>query len=296
VIQTVRYALGSVLIGIIVLALKFLAYAITGSSAFYSDAIESIVNIVAACAAVIALQVSAIPADEKHQYGHGKAEYFSAVLEGVMIVIAALAIFREAWHTLFHLHVLHEAMRGLIFNGVATLINAAWATALIRKGRNFRSPALTADGRHLFADVATSSSIFAGVILVELTGWLWLDPTLAMLVALHILWSGWRVIRESISGLMDEAVPEAELERIRTVIFDHAQGAYQAHDLRTRRAGHRIFIDFHLVVPGDMSVGAAHNICDRLEKAIEEEITDSTVTIHVEPEYKAKVSNVYISR
>lgn len=295
-IKTVHYALGSVLVGMAVLALKYSAYAVTGSAAFYSDAIESIVNIVAACVAVIALRVSAMPADENHPYGHSKAEYFSAVFEGVMIVIAALAIFRDAWHTLFHLHTLSAPIQGLVLIALATLINAVWATVLIRKGRRFRSPALAADGRHLFADVATSGGVFAGVVLVELTGWLWLDPTLAILVAAHILWSGWRLIRESVGGLMDEAVPETQLERIRTAIFDHSQGAYQAHDLRTRRAGRRIFIDFHLVVSGTMSVEAAHEICDRLETALEAEIADSTVTIHVEPEEKAKVSNVYLSR
>lgn len=286
--------MGSVLVGIIVLLLKYLAYAVTGSAALYSDALESIINIVAAGAAVVALRVSAMPADENHPYGHQKAEYFSAVLEGVLIVIAALAIFRDAWHTFFNLHELNAPMRGLLLNAVATALNGVWATVLVRNGKRVRSPALIADGRHLYTDVVTSLGVFAGVVLVSLTGWLWLDPSIAVLVALNILWSGWQLVRESIGGLMDEAVSEAELDRIRCAIFHHSQGAYQAHDLRTRHAGRRTFIDFHLVVPGEMSVDDAHHICDRLEAAIEEEVADSTVTIHVEPEDKAKVSNVYL--
>ena len=295
-ITTVRYALGSVIVGIAVFVLKYLAYAVTGSAALYSDALESIINIVAAGAAVVALRVSAMPADENHPYGHHKAEYFSAVLEGVLIVIAALAIFRQAGQTFFHLHALNAPVHGLLLNAVATVLNAVWAAVLMRNGRRLRSPALAADGRHLYADVVTSIGVFAGVVLVGLTGWLWLDPVIAIMVAINILWSGWQLVRESVGGLMDEAVSEAELERIRAAIFNHSQGAYQAHDLRTRHAGRRTFIDFHLVVPGDMSVEDAHVICDRLEAAIADEVADSTVTIHVEPEDKAKVSNVYLSQ
>lgn len=280
------------LVGVVVLLLKYLAYVVTGSAALYSDALESIINIVAAGAAVIALRVSAMPADANHPYGHQKAEYFSAVLEGVLIVIAALAIFRDAWHTFFDLHALNAPVRGLLLNAVATAINGVWATVLVRNGRRVKSPALKADGRHLYADVVTSIGVFAGVVLVGATGWLWLDPTIAILVAINILWSGWQLVRESIGGLMDEAVSSDELDRIRTAIFHHSQGAYQAHDLRTRHAGRRTFVDFHLVVPGDMPVDDAHHICDRLEAAIEDEIADSTVTIHVEPESKAKVSDV----
>lgn len=294
-ITTVRFAVGSVLVGIAVFTLKYLAYAVTGSAALYSDALESIINIVAATAAVVALRVSAMPADANHPYGHHKAEYFSAVLEGALIIIAALAIFRDAWQTLFHLHALHAPARGLLLNVLATVLNAIWASVLVRHGRRVKSPALVADGRHLFADTVTSTGVFVGVLLVAVSGALWLDPLVAIGVAGNILWSGWRLVRESVGGLMDEAVSGTELERIRRTIFHHAEGAYQAHDLRTRHAGRRTFIDFHLVVPGEMSVNDAHRICDRLESAIEDEIADSTVTIHVEPEDKAKISNVYIA-
>jgi len=154
--------------------------------------------------------------------------------------------------------------------------------------------ALVADGKHLLTDVVTSLGVFAGVVLVGLTGWLILDPLLAALVALNILGSGWKLVRESVGGLMDESVPQEELDRIRAVIFEHAQGAYQAHDLRTRHAGRRTFIEFHLVVAGQMPVRDAHAICDRLEAALHETVANSTVTIHVEPEDKAKVSDVYV--
>lgn len=290
--KTVRFALGSVLVGVIVFVLKFAAYWFTGSVALYSDALESVINIVAASAAVIALRVSAIPADDNHPFGHGKAEYFSAVIEGILIVIAALAIIREAWMSLDHLAPIDAPVEGLAINLFATLINAVWGWVLIRRGRRYRSLALVADGKHLYADVVTSAGVFVGVVLVSLTHWLWLDPLLAVLVALNILWSGWGLVRESVGGLMDEAAPDEELDRIRTLIFEHSEGAYQAHDLRTRLAGRRTFIDFHLVVPGSMSVDEAHDICDRLEAALNEEIADSVVSIHVEPEDKAKTTTV----
>lgn len=293
-ITTVRYALGSMLVGVVVFGLKYVAYWLTGSAALYSDALESIINIVAAAAAVAALRVSAMPPDQNHPYGHTKAEYFSAVIEGILIVVAAIAILRDAWTTLLAPHPIAAPVVGLAFNAAATLLNAIWAAVLLRHGRRVRSPALVADGQHLLADVVTSIGVFAGVILVGLTGWLWLDPAIAAAVAVNILWSGWKLVRSSMGGLMDEAVPADELERIRTTIFENAEGAYQAHDLRTRHAGRRTFIDFHLVVPGGMPVEDAHDICDRLEHALEDEIADSTVTIHVEPEHKAKVSDVYV--
>lgn len=291
--KTIQFALGSVLVGVLVFALKFLAYWVTGSVALFSDALESIINIVTAGAAVIALRVSAMPADANHPFGHGKAEYFSAVLEGILIVVAAMVILRQAYLSLDDLKPLDAPVAGLLINAGATLLNAVWGWILIRQGRRYRSLALEADGRHLYADVITSGGVFLGVVLVGLSGWLWLDPIIAALVSLNILWSGWGLVRESVGGLMDEAAPEEELDRIRTIIFEHSQGAYQAHDLRTRVAGRKVFIDFHLVVPGAMTVDQAHDICDRLETALEAAVVDSTISIHVEPEGKAKTTTVY---
>jgi cation diffusion facilitator family transporter len=293
--HTVKLALGSVAVGCVVLGLKSLAYWMTGSVALLSDALESIINIVAAGAAVVALRVAAMPADRNHPFGHGKAEYFSSVLEGILIVIAALAIIREAWFSLFDLKPIAAPVAGLAFNGLASLLNGLWAFVLLRSGRRLRSLALIADGKHLLADVVTSAGVFAGVVLVSLTGWLILDPIIAFLVALNIVWSGWGLVRESVGGLMDESLPTDELDRIRRVIFEHAEGAYQAHDLRTRHAGRQTFIEFHLVVSGDLPVRTAHGICDRLESALQKAVPNCRVTIHVEPEHKAKQSDVYIA-
>tara|TARA_R110002020_G_scaffold88345_6_gene217061 strand:+ start:3118 stop:4011 length:894 start_codon:yes stop_codon:yes gene_type:complete len=293
--KAIKLALGSIAIGCGVFALKFLAYWITGSVALLSDAIESIVNIAAAAAALLALRISAMPADDNHPYGHSKVEYFSAVLEGVLIVIAALAIFATAGMALTDPAPIAAPIEGLAVNGLATAINLGWALVLLRHGRRTRSPALTADGRHLMADVVTSAGVIVGVALVGLTGWLALDPILAMIVALNILWSGWRMIRESVGGLMDEAVPQETMDEITALIATHASGAIQAHDVRTRHSGPTTFIEFHLVVPGDMTVSESHAICDRIEAAIRAGAPQSVITIHVEPEYKAKRSAVQVA-
>lgn len=293
--KAIKLALGSIAIGCGVFALKFLAYWLTGSVALLSDAIESIINIAAAAAALVAVRISAIPADDNHPYGHSKAEYFSAVLEGVLIVIAALAIFATAGMALLAPSPLDAPVEGLAVNGIATVVNLVWARLLLRHGRRSRSPALLADGRHLMADVVTSGGVIVGVALVWLTGWLVLDPILAMLVALNILWSGWRMIRDSVGGLMDEAVPPETMDLITELIAGHASGAMQAHDVRTRHSGPTIFIDFHLVVPGEMTVSESHAICDRIEAGLRGGVPNSIVTIHVEPEYKAKLSAVQVA-
>jgi cation diffusion facilitator family transporter len=289
-----RLAIGSIIVGTIVLALKYTAYRVTGSIALYSDALESIINVVTALAALMAVRLSAEPADKNHPYGHHKVEYFSAVLEGVLIIIAALAILREAYAGFFSPRAIDAPAMGLAINGLATIVNAAWASILIREGRRHRSPALTADGRHLMTDVVTSAGVIVGLLLVPLTGWTWLDPVLAAFVALNIIWSGWMLMKESIGGLMDEGLPEAVLSRVRDVIAVNAEGAIEAHDLRTRHAGRLVFVDFHLVVAGSMSVTQAHDICDRLERALKAEIGEAQITIHVEPDNKAKHAGIVV--
>jgi cation diffusion facilitator family transporter len=292
--RAVQTALGSVLVGVVVLGLKFAAYWLTGSVALYSDALESIINVVAAGAAFLALRVSAKPADANHPYGHHKAEYFSAVLEGVLIVLAALSILREAWLGYLNPRPLDAPVLGLAVNAAATVLNGVWAWLLVRRGRRWRSPALVADGRHLWADVVTSAGVLVGVALVALTGWLVLDPALAALVALNILWSGSRLVVQSMSGLMDEAASPDVLARIRALIGEYAEGALEAHDLRTRHAGRTTFIDFHLVVPGVMSVAEAHEICDRIEAALKRDVEGAVIIIHVEPDEKAKHKGVLV--
>ena len=284
----------SVAVGLFVLALKFVAWYLTGSVALYSDALERLVNVATALAAVAAIRYGALPPDANHPYGHGKAEYFSVVLEGVLIVIAAISILREAWAGFLAPHGIASPGAGLAVNVVASLINGAWAFILVREGRRRRSPALAADGMHLFTDVATSAGVVVGLLLATLTGWYVLDPLLAAVVAVNILWAGWRIIRMSIGGLMDEAVPPETLERIRHLISENAEGAIEAHDIRTRRAGRMTFVEFHLVVPGTMAVSVSHAICDRIERALRAEVSDASITIHVEPEEKAKHTGVVV--
>lgn len=285
-------AITSIVVAAVVLGLKYLAYWVTGSVALYSDALESIVNLITAAAALIAIHISAQPADRRHQFGHHKAEYFSAVLEGVLIVVAALLIIHEAYGAYLAPRTLNAPLRGVAINGVATALNAAWSYVLITWGRRQRSPALVADGWHLFSDVATSVGVLAGLILASLTGWQILDPLLAVVVALNILWAGVRLVRESVSGLMDEAVTAEVARRIREVISTNADGALEAHDVKTRMAGRVTFIEFHLVVPGNMTVAKSHSICDRLEEALREAVSGAEVLIHVEPEEEAKHTGV----
>ncbi|QND54310.1 cation transporter [Phyllobacterium sp. 628] len=284
-----RLAFWSIFIGIGVLALKYAAYYVTGSVALYSDALESIVNVVAALAAWWAIRVSHKPADQNHPFGHHKAEYFSAVLEGVLIVVAALLILREVWFSWQAPKVMDQPWLGLAINGGASVVNALWASLLISSARKYKSPALLADGKHIMTDVVTSIGVFIGLVGAVITGWTFLDPLLAVIVALNILWQGWNVIGSSVQGLMDVGVPTEETMRIRDIISANAGGALEVHDLKTRIAGRVTFIEFHLVVHASMSVGDAHVICDRMENALMEQIPDSSIVIHVEPEEEAKL-------
>lgn len=286
--QVVRLAVGGIVVGVLVLVLKYAAYYVTGSVALFSDAAESIVNVATAVAAFFAVRWSAVPPDANHPYGHYKAEYLSAVLEGVLIVVAALAIMRKAYLGFLNPQALDAPTLGLVINGLATAINGGWCFLLFRVGRRRRSPALVADAHHLWTDVVTSFGVLIGVALVAVTGWLVLDSIIAGLVALHILWWGWVLMMRSFGGLMDEAVSRELLEKIRQAISTEAEGALEAHDLRTRHAGRVTFIEFHLVVPGTMSVADSHAICDRVEEALKSDVPDAIITIHVEPEHKAK--------
>ena len=292
--RTEKLALGSVAVGLLVLGIKSVAWLMTGSVALLSDAAESIVNVATAVAAFLAVRWAARPADEDHPFGHHKAEYFSAVLEGVLIVVAAVFILNEAWQGLRAPQLLTAPWQGLGINLLASVVNGAWCWVLLRAARQFRSPALQADGKHLLSDVVSSVGVTLGVVAAMLSGWAWLDPALAGLVALNILWSGWSVVRSSVGGLMDESVPEADLIAMREVISTNADGAVEAHDLRARHAGSATFVEFHLVVPGDMTVEAAHDICDRLEEALKAEILGARVTIHVEPDHKAKHTGIVV--
>ena len=290
----VRLAFGSLVVGIVVLGLKaFAAYA-TGSIALFSDALESVVNVVTAIVALIAVRLSARPADATLPYGYHKAEYFSAVIIGVFIAVAAIVIFYRSYEGVVAPVPFVADPLALGVGVGATCINAAWAWALVRVGHRQKSAALVADGRHLFTDVASTAGVIVGVVLAAVTGWSILDPLLAALVGLTILWSGWQLIRQSVIGLMDVAVEPQLLRSIREVIAANAEGAIEAHDIRTRQAGPMIFIEFHLVVPGGMTVDAAHLICDRIEAELRTAVDSAQITIHVEPENKAKHSGIVV--
>ena len=287
-----RIAVGSVAVGCVVLALKAGAWRLTGSAAFYSEALETTVNVAASLIALFAVRLAAKPADAGHTYGHEKAEFFAAVIEGVLIVIAALSIFQHAWATFRLPRELTAPVLGIGLSALGSLLNAGWSWRLIDAGRRLRSPALAADGRHLLTDVVTSAGIILGVGLVATTGVLVLDPALAVAVGVYVLWSGLRTISSSVGGLMDAAPEPPIVARIREVVSASAAGALEAHDLRMRIAGRVTYLEFHLVVPGSMTVAESHAICDRIEEALKSEMDFLVITIHVEPEMKAKQHGV----
>ena len=289
-----RLAYGSLAVGVLVLALKgFAAYA-TGSIALYSDALESVVNVVTAIVAIVAIRFAARPADSTLQYGYYKAEYFSAVIIGAFIAVAAILILQKAWDGFSNPQLFSADPVGLSVSVLATLINFGWAQFIIRTGKREKSLSLVADGHHLMTDVLSTAAVLVGVFLAVVTGFARLDSIMAAFVALTILWSGWQLVRQSVIGLMDVAVEAPVLIRIRDIISSNAEGAIEAHDIRTRQAGKIVFVDFHLVVPGAMSVEAAHAICDRIEAKLREAVEGAQVTIHVEPEEKAKHTGIVV--
>ncbi|WEJ09372.1 cation diffusion facilitator family transporter [Sinorhizobium prairiense] len=279
-----RLAFWGIPLSLAVMGLKMLAWWVTGSVALLSDGLESSVNVVAAVIAYAMIGYAAKPADADHPFGHHKAEYFSAVIEGVLIVLAALLIIWEAIPEMMAPVLLNAPTLGLAINFAAGVVNAIWAYVLIRAGRRHRSPALSADGQHILSDVVTSVGVLVGLLLAIATGYAILDPLLAVLVAGNILFQGWKVISRSVDGLMDRAVPADEEEAIKAAIAANAGGSLGVHDLKTRQAGPAIFVDFHMVVPEAMAVGDAHDICDRIEEAIRVVHSGAEIAIHVEPE------------
>lgn len=279
-----RLAFWTIPLSLLVLGMKMAAWWFTGSVALLSDGLESIVNVVAAVIAFVVIGYAAKPADDDHPFGHHKAEYFSAVIEGVLIVVAALLIVYEAVPAVFSPQPIEAPALGLAINLAAGLVNAAWAFVLLRAGKALRSPALSADGHHILSDVVTSGGVLVGLLLAIATGYTILDPLLAVVVACNILFQGWKVIAGSVSGLMDRAVEAQEDADIRAAIATHATGSLGVHDLKTRQAAAVIFVDFHMVVPADMTVGTAHVICDRIEDAIRAVNAAAKIAIHIEPE------------
>ncbi|MFZ1107149.1 MAG: cation diffusion facilitator family transporter [Rhodomicrobium sp.] len=291
--QVSRYAIQSLGVALVVTLLKAAAYFVTGSIALLSDALESIINVVVAGAAYFALRVSETPPDAEHPFGHHKAEYFSAVLEGTLIMVAALAIFREAAIHFFQPKPLEAPALGIAVNVLASALNAVWGWHLLRIGKRERSPALDADAKHVLSDVVSSAGVVVGLMAAVFTGWLQLDALVAAAVGCYIVVQGWGLVKDSVGGLMDQAADPETLATIQaTIAKAAADGAIEAHDLQTRHAGPVTFIQFHLVVPADMTVAAAHDICDRIESRLREAVSGARVAIHVEPENKAKQAGI----
>lgn len=290
--EKLRFGWISLAVSLVVLALKYLAWHLSNSSALLSDALETIINVAAAVGSLWALSVAGRPADENHTYGHDKAEYLSAVTEAVLVVLTAIGIAFVAWRSWWNPVLQHEPWLGIAFNALGGAVNLGWGLVVVRQGRERRSPALIANGRHVMSDVWTTIMLVIGVTLIPLTGYARLDAILSAFVAINVLRVGFDMMRHSIAGLMDEAPDSETLQTIRAIISESAEGAIEAHDLRVRTAGSVSFIEFHLVVPGKMSVDDAHAICDCVEHALRRHIGRSLIHIHVEPEQKAKYTGV----
>ncbi len=280
-----RFAWLAIAAAIATIGLKSAAYLLTGSVGLLSDALESGVNLAAALMALAMLTLAARPPDEQHAFGHSKAEYFSSVVEGVLILVAAGSIVWAAWGRLFDPQPIESAGLGLAISTGASLINLAVAQILLRVGKRYQSITLEADAHHLMTDVWTSVGVLAGVGLVALTGWLIIDPLIAFAVAANIVWTGVQLIRRSGLGLLDTAIAAEECAAIQAVFDRHGPVApgVQFHALRTRQAGMRRFISFHMLVPGAWTVQQGHALLETVEQEIRQAVPNSTVLTHLEP-------------
>jgi cation diffusion facilitator family transporter len=274
----------SLLIGAGLMAVKFIAFSLTDSAAILSDALESIINVVAAGFALASIIIAAKSPDPTHPYGHGKVEYFSAGFEGALIILAALAIFYEAWPRLLHPQAIPRLEKGALLILGAALVNLFLGLVLVMVGRRTKSIVLIADGKHVLTDVYTTVGVVLGLVGVYFTGWNWLDGAVAFLVALNILVTGARLVHQSAAGLMDKSDPEL-LEEICRIIADNRRPMWiDIHQLRARRAGARVFIDFHLILPRDLSLDASHDEVKKLEKILNDYFADQAdILIHADP-------------
>lgn len=278
-----RYAWLSIAAALATITLKFVAWWITGSVGLLSDAIESLVNLVAAVVALWMLVLAARPPDEEHAFGYTKAEYFSSGFEGVLIFVAALAIAVTAVQRLLQPLPLEQVGPGLAVSAVASVINFGVARALFAAGRAHRSIALEADAQHLMTDVWTSVGVILGVIAVTWTGWLRLDPIIALAVAANIVVSGFRLVQRSATGLLDHALPERERAAIDAVLARHRDQGIEFHAVRTRQAAGRAFVSMHVLVPGDWSVAQAHDVVESIEAELRATVHRASVLTHLEP-------------
>lgn len=282
-VDLTRFAWLSIAAAVATIALKTFAWRITGSVGLLSDAAESVVNLVAAVVALIALRVAIKPPDKDHNFGHSKAEYFSAAVEGAMIFVAAGVIMVSAVQRFLHPQPLENVGVGLLVSVVASVLNGSVAWVLLRAGKQYRSLTLTADGKHLMTDVWTSVGVVAGVGLVWLTNWPRLDSIVAFAVGVNILFTGGKLMHESGMGLMDVSLPKEDNRRIREILESFTGENIMFHGVRTRESGHRRFMDMHLLVPGAWSVQQAHDLVEDITDALLEAYPDLHVMIHSEP-------------
>jgi cation diffusion facilitator family transporter len=277
------YAWLSIGTALATIALKSVAWWLTGSVSLLSDALESLVNLASAVMALTMLKIAAQPEDENHAYGHGKAEYFSSGFEGLLILIAALAIGVAAVERLLHPQALEQAGIGIAITVVASLANFVTARILFSAAQRFRSITLEADAHHLMTDVWTSLGVIVGIAAVAFTGWVWLDPLVALLVAVNILWAGWRLVRRSADGLMDIGLPTAQHQMVVEVLESYRRQGTDYHALRTRQSGARSFVDVHVLVPGAWTVQRGHDLLESLEADIRSALPHAVVFTHLEP-------------
>ncbi|MDO8552822.1 MAG: cation diffusion facilitator family transporter [bacterium] len=278
-----RFAWLSIAGAVVTIALKTAAYYLTGSVGLLSDALESVVNLVAAVIALIALTIALKPPDEEHSYGHSKAEYFSSIIEGTLIIVAAAVIGYAAIERLLNPRLIEQANIGLIVATIASVINFFIARQLLSAGKKYNSITLEADAHHLFTDVWTSVGVIVGVGIVAITGISVLDPIIALLVAINIVYTGYQLIKRSALGFMDTAIPQDERGKIHLVLEKHTGETIKYHGLLTRQSGARRFVSFHLLVPGAWSVQKGHDLAEVIEKDIRDAIAGVTVLIHLEP-------------
>jgi cation diffusion facilitator family transporter len=278
-----RYAWLSIVAAIATILLKGVAWKMTGSVGLLSDAIESFVNLAGALMALWMLTLAELPADDKHTHGHGKAEYFSSAFEGFLILLAAVSIAYTALDRMLHPQALDAVGIGLLVSVLASVINFATSRTLMRAGRQHNSITLEADAHHLMTDVWTSVGVIGGVGLVWLSGWLWLDPAIALLVATNIVYTGWQLMRRSAAGLMDISLPAEKLALIEGLLATYRLQGLDFHALRTRQAGSRAFVTLHILVPGHWTVQQGHDWAERIEADIRNTLPQTHITTHLEP-------------
>ena len=293
-----KFAYLSIAAAVVTIGLKFFAYLYTGSMGLLSDALESCVNLVAAVVALIMIHISEKPADEGHEFGHTKAEYFSSAIEGSLILVAAFSIIWSAVPRLIAPQPIENVGLGLLISTSASLVNLGVSLVLISNGKKRKSLLLEADGKHLMTDVWTSAGVIAGVLIVKLTGFLILDPVIAVLVALNIIWTGFILLKRSANGLMDASITEEELKKVKQYLDGLKTDTIEYHSLMTRQAGQRKFISLHLLIPGEWSVQQGHDFAEKIEETIEDMFSEPvTVSSHIEPiEDPASMRDIGIDR